>query len=327
MDSRARKLNDRISTIHTEKPEAIRREIVEILEEHFSCDLALFFRCARDTETDEHLLTGLTGTGDPELVHQLVTECEGKAFDAPWLPTNIDREEIDAFVRLKNYYEDSYHDIEINRNVLGPIGISDQMRAALYDGRKMIGWVGMMRRGKSEFSVREQQRAMTAVGRFKASLAAADALESEILDDGIYAVFDATGTTEHASETFTRWCNDEQRRYLSERIRIADRGGGREGIEVHTGAEVRLTRLDATESVRYLVSVERPELIKLRPEYWLTERQRQIAEYAVAGATNREIADTLELSLHTVKTHMKNIYRRLGVASRTELVVMLDHLR
>jgi DNA-binding NarL/FixJ family response regulator len=51
----------------------------------------------------------------------------------------------------------------------------------------------------------------------------------------------------------------------------------------------------------------------------LTERERNIAELAAAGRTNREIATELVLSVKTVEAHMRNIFRKLGVSKRIEL--------
>ena len=51
----------------------------------------------------------------------------------------------------------------------------------------------------------------------------------------------------------------------------------------------------------------------------LTETERRVAELAGAGQTNREIADALFISVHTVEAHLTRVYRRLGVQSRTEL--------
>jgi DNA-binding CsgD family transcriptional regulator len=55
------------------------------------------------------------------------------------------------------------------------------------------------------------------------------------------------------------------------------------------------------------------------PSGGLTETQLRVAELAAAGSTNREIADALFMSVHTVEAHLTRIYRTLGVQTRTEL--------
>jgi DNA-binding CsgD family transcriptional regulator len=51
----------------------------------------------------------------------------------------------------------------------------------------------------------------------------------------------------------------------------------------------------------------------------LTPTEGQVAELVAAGSSNREVADTLFLSVHTVEANLKRIYRKLGIRSRTEL--------
>jgi DNA-binding CsgD family transcriptional regulator len=51
----------------------------------------------------------------------------------------------------------------------------------------------------------------------------------------------------------------------------------------------------------------------------LTPREREIALLAARGATSREIAGRLVLSVRTVDNHLQNAYRKLGVTSRQEL--------
>lgn len=52
----------------------------------------------------------------------------------------------------------------------------------------------------------------------------------------------------------------------------------------------------------------------------ISTREHEIVEYLVQGATAREVADALSLSLHTVRTHIRNIYAKLGLANRIELL-------
>jgi DNA-binding NarL/FixJ family response regulator len=56
-------------------------------------------------------------------------------------------------------------------------------------------------------------------------------------------------------------------------------------------------------------SVERPDL---------TERELDVLRLLAAGLSNREIGRRLYLSPETVKTHLGNIYRKLGVDGRTQ---------
>jgi DNA-binding CsgD family transcriptional regulator len=51
----------------------------------------------------------------------------------------------------------------------------------------------------------------------------------------------------------------------------------------------------------------------------LTARERQVARLAIEGLHDTEIAECLGLSHHTVKHHLKAIYRKLGVRSRVGL--------
>jgi DNA-binding CsgD family transcriptional regulator len=51
----------------------------------------------------------------------------------------------------------------------------------------------------------------------------------------------------------------------------------------------------------------------------LTAQQERIAHLVAGGATNREVASELHLSPRTVDHHLRNVFTRLGVRSRTEL--------
>jgi DNA-binding NarL/FixJ family response regulator len=56
----------------------------------------------------------------------------------------------------------------------------------------------------------------------------------------------------------------------------------------------------------------------------LTPREQEVARLAAGGARNDEIAAALHISSGTVKTHLRNIYSKLGVDSRIHLSLRLS---
>jgi DNA-binding NarL/FixJ family response regulator len=52
----------------------------------------------------------------------------------------------------------------------------------------------------------------------------------------------------------------------------------------------------------------------------LTERETEVLQMVSRGLTNNEIASLLGMSFHTVASHVKHIYRKLAVSSRSEAV-------
>jgi DNA-binding NarL/FixJ family response regulator len=54
------------------------------------------------------------------------------------------------------------------------------------------------------------------------------------------------------------------------------------------------------------------------PEVKLTKRERQILKQINDGATNGDIAKSLQVSEHTVKSHLYNVYKKIGVRNRLE---------
>jgi len=81
-------------------------------------------------------------------------------------------------------------------------------------------------------------------------------------------------------------------------------------VGISTHLSVHLARLDVTIAESDVLSR-------------LTARQREVASLAVRGCTNGEIGQLLEMSENTVKKHLKDIYERARVDSRTELATLL----
>ena len=66
----------------------------------------------------------------------------------------------------------------------------------------------------------------------------------------------------------------------------------------------------------------RPKLV----EEPLTSREYDVLRLLAVGLSNAEIADRLIISTATVKTHTRNIYRKLGVSNRTQAAVLAHEL-
>jgi RNA polymerase sigma factor (sigma-70 family) len=54
---------------------------------------------------------------------------------------------------------------------------------------------------------------------------------------------------------------------------------------------------------------------------WLTPREREVLVLIAHGLTNSEIASTLNVSLETIKTHVKRIFTKIGVHDRAQAVI------
>lgn len=91
-----------------------------------------------------------------------------------------------------------------------------------------------------------------------------------------------------------------------------------------------LTRMAAGQSLEHLLqqlmlepSTPAAVAAQPAPRLPLSEREYQVLRQIAAGASNKEIARSLDLSLHTVKRHVANIFNKLGVDSRIQAASFL----
>ena len=61
--------------------------------------------------------------------------------------------------------------------------------------------------------------------------------------------------------------------------------------------------------------------VRSEPSSSLSEREKEVVAEVAKGLTNKEIADKLNLSVHTVTTHRKNISKKTGINSISGLTV------
>jgi DNA-binding NarL/FixJ family response regulator len=59
----------------------------------------------------------------------------------------------------------------------------------------------------------------------------------------------------------------------------------------------------------------------INPTGLLSEREAEVLKHLAMGKTNQQIADDLYVSLNTIKTHLKNIYIKLDVNTKTQALL------
>jgi LuxR family maltose regulon positive regulatory protein len=63
-----------------------------------------------------------------------------------------------------------------------------------------------------------------------------------------------------------------------------------------------------------------PAAVSSAPEMSLTRREQEVLRLLAEGASNQEIAQTLVISLETVKKHVSHLLGKLGATSRTRAI-------
>lgn len=90
------------------------------------------------------------------------------------------------------------------------------------------------------------------------------------------------------------------------------------------GYVARWSPMSRGQRTAHLVSFSRPEPLEIDWSHALRPQQLAIAKLVTTGLDNPQIAHELGISRNTIKYHLKQIYARLRVSSRTELAELLD---
>ena len=133
-------------------------------------------------------------------------------------------------------------------------------------------------------------------------------------------VLDAEGALVSTGPGTAEWLRSEPQALPRIRALLADAEASESAWwAASSPVHFRFVPIQADEGTRFLVTVvpTRPELLEALD--LLTPAQREVAEYAAAGATVAEIASATARSPETVRSHVKAVYRRLEICTRLEL--------
>ncbi|HEY8947196.1 MAG TPA: helix-turn-helix transcriptional regulator [Polyangiaceae bacterium] len=225
------------------------------------------------------------------------------------------------------------------REIFTPLGFVDELRAALVVAGSCYGYLHLFRSGQlgpfSEVDVHRVKRAAPDIARALRTLPAesrgraveADSLpELLLLDDRWHVVGGSVGASARLGQPDTLAVSSglahavqdvASRAERGERARVTIRGSNGAPLGV---AAVPLGTLTA-------IVLDSPPPPRSPAEnaalFALTPRECEIAELVADGYSNRNIALALEISVHTVKDHLKALLAKTRSGSRTELAARL----
>jgi DNA-binding NarL/FixJ family response regulator len=93
---------------------------------------------------------------------------------------------------------------------------------------------------------------------------------------------------------------------------LGDEDGGNLELEAARAAFAELQAAPDLARVDSLLAAD-----STADRHGLTDREVEVVRLVAAGKSNRDIAETLVISEHTVARHLQNIFAKLGVSSRT----------
>ncbi len=327
-----------ISTIHSDKPAAIRREAVAHLRKATGATRGLYFETA---EVDGELFyTKVTSSG-PAPYEAFLSAMEGtrlrsgavatagehalRARRDRWTIHRPGRARLAEFRALRDDIDvEQFRKLPVWKDLyVGADITTDQLRVLIYDRGKYVGWFGVFRGGdESVFDPVQQARANKKLHDLRGHVLAARHLESTGAQPIGSLLFSAGGRLEFASPDVID-LSDDQLAVLRRAVRCADAGRlARDTLAFHNIA-AHILRMDAPDRVAYLVRLEPAQPPRFRAEILLTDRQLEVAKLAATGATVETISAALEVQPTTVKYHLREAYRRLDIETRAELATLL----
>ena len=81
-----------------------------------------------------------------------------------------------------------------------------------------------------------------------------------------------------------------------------------------------------SKEIEQLTSINKQDAVKENIEN-LSYREREIFDLIASGKSNKEIANEVNISVNTVKFHLKNIYEKLNIKSRKEALIIENSLK
>lgn len=323
---------DELITIHSGDASRIRREALEELHDPEREAVIATFKVA---DADGQLrYTSIEWTGSmPDVARQIAQMASG-APTVEALERSIrcpSEAERTQFLTLRTRTgvsdDDELREREVHQRFGKPFGLGDEARLLIYDGREFAAWVGAYRAPDQPiFDEPALEELNEAVDGLRSVMTAAHRFDKRHLNEGPqYAVAKPDGTIKWVTDAAGRWLTDSSRERLARRIRRLQPEGGHQLLDVVEGVEVRASAMNAEDGdLSYHLQFSETEPVEMSIQSMLTPAQYQVARLAAAGKNGPDIAEIRQCSVHTVRTHLRDAYRRLDINSRHELDALFD---
>lgn len=208
----------------------------------------------------------------------------------------------------------------LGANVWDVLGLGSQLGVlAMVEGR-VWGWIGAVRmKSKPLYTSDDELAASPSARDVVQRIARADRISADIPErPGSVLVVDGKVQFSDA-----RWPASDARlgRFLE---RLGEPRPGAERFGYVDGAVFAAEVLQGPTGVAWLVRAQRSQRLLATPLLELSPKQRQVAEMAARGATVAEIGRSIGATENTVKTHLRRAYEACGVATRAELLELLN---
>lgn len=246
------------------------------------------------------------------------------------------------------------------RELLGPAGFGYEMRGALMTGTELWGGFCLSRgKGRPDFEAREVEFLRRVAPHVGAGLRAAT-LHQELHDNQVgddaagVLVFDQRWSVVQHNAAAERWLHElgdlgsgwrageglpvpvwavlgALKRALMPGTDRDLNSGPRLHVRGRTGRWLTLQASEsepdptgASESIVIIAPAGPKDVLRLTTVgYGLSPREHDVVDMAVRGASTRQISQALYISEYTVKDHLANIFEKVGVRGRRELVKRL----
>jgi DNA-binding CsgD family transcriptional regulator len=237
-------------------------------------------------------------------------------------------------------------------------GIGDELRVSFVIGGTYWAAAGLLRDGNERWFTEDEVRCLASLSEpiahgFRRALlvTAPGAVDSPAHGPGVI-VFDGDGNPESLSPGAEHWIGQmveipppstpaESKIVQAVAARARTTGPGQDPLQIGARSRVRTrsgawlllygTRLAGKGDDRTAVIIQPATPAAVAPlvtlAYGLSERESQVTLLCMQGVSTRQMAHTLALSPHTVQDHLKSIFAKTGVRSRSELVgqIFLEH--